>query len=169
MCQISCIVMHELHKLPLPYAGYFEATRSNDAIELIKLNPRALVLAYVIAARANWRGGFNHQGCNFGEACLGDYENYGMSEREYRTAKDHLAKNGFATFKSTTKGTVAKLTDTRLFKINPPTGGGPGTDQRQTSDGLTTTNLKLKAVKLESNNPLVLPKVTLKTMREAVE
>lgn len=131
-------------------SGYFEATRSEDALELIRLNPLAFTLAYIIAARANWRGGFNHQNLEFGEAFLGDHEKYGMSEREYRTAKGQLASRHFAAFKSTNKGTIAKLTDTRLFKINQPKCDGPKTDTRRPADRQPTTNLNLKAVKQES-------------------
>ena len=131
-------------------SGYFEATRSEDALELIRLNPLAFILAYFIAARANWRGGFNQHNLEFGESFLGDYEEYGMSERQYRTAKKQLARGRFATFKPTSKGTIAKLTDTRLFKINPPKGGGQATNMRRPADGQPTTNLNLKAVKQES-------------------
>jgi len=130
-------------------SGYFEATRSEDALELIRLNPYAFTLAYVIAFRANWRGGFNRHGCNFGEAFLGDFEKCGMSERNYRTAKKQLAGGNFAAFKPTSKGTIAWLTDTWLFKINPPKTGGQTADKRRTTGGQPTTNLNLKAGKQE--------------------
>jgi hypothetical protein len=143
--------LHESIKLN---PGYFEATRSDDAIELTRLNPFALVVAYIIAFRANWHGGFNRNGCSFGEAFLGDFENYGMSERNYRTAKKQLIKGGFATFRPTNRGTIARLTDTRLFKINPPKGDRQTTDERRTADGQPTTNLKLKAVKQENDKAL---------------
>ena len=137
--------------MPARASGYFEATRSEDALELLRANPLALALAYYIAARANWRGGFNRRGLKFGEAFLGDFENYGMSERNYRTAKMQLAKWNFATFKATNRGTIAKLTDARLFKINPPKGDGLGADKRRMADGQPTTNLKLKTGQRESD------------------
>ena len=131
--------------------GYFEATRSEDALELLKANPLALALAYLITYRARWRNaGFNPHGLQFGEAFLGDFENYGMSERNYRTAKAQLDEWGFATFRVTNRGTVAKLSDTRLFKINPRKGDGQngghgdGHGGGQLTDGVTT-NLNLKA------------------------
>ena len=132
-------------------SGYFEATRSNDALELIQLNPLAFTLAYIIAARANWHHGFNRHNLGFGEAFLGDYKECGMSERNYRTAKEQLAKWNFATFKPTNKGTIARLTDTRLFKINPPKDDGQNANVRRTADGQPTTNLNLKAGKQESS------------------
>ncbi len=138
--------------------GYFEATRSDDALELLAANQDAFSLAYIIAAHASWHSGFNRHGCAFGEAFLGAgaTENYGMGrgdkgESRYRRAKDFLAKGNFATFKPTNKGTIAKLTDTRLFKINPPKGDGQKADSQRTPDGQPTTNLNLKAGKQESS------------------
>lgn len=134
------------------WGGYWEATRCDDALELVKANPFALVLAYIIAGRARWREGFNPHNLKFGEAFIGDFENYGMSESIYRTAKADLAKWRFATFKTTNKGTIAKLMDTRLFKINPPKDDGQnhgqnhGQDDKPMTDKMTT-NLKLNSLK----------------------
>ena len=85
--------------------------------------------------RAEWRSGFSQHNLKSGEAFIGDYENYGMSERSYRTAKLHLAKWSFTTFKATNKGTVAKLMDTRLFEVMTTTGDGQNADNRRTGDG----------------------------------
>ena len=129
--------------------GWFKAMRSDDALELLRANPLALALAYVIATRAKWRSGFSQHKHKSGEAFICDYENYGMSERSYRTAKLHLAKWSFATFKATNKGTVAKLMDTRLFEVMTTTGDGQNADNRRTGDGQydrqATTNLELKS------------------------
>jgi len=84
-------------------------------MELIEKNPLPFVLAYVIANRARWRVGFNAHGLQTGEAFLGDWRACGMSQQQYRTAKAQLTKFGFATFKTTNRGTVARLVDTRLF------------------------------------------------------
>lgn len=97
--------------------GWFRAMRGPEPLELIKSNPLAYILAAVIAHRGQFSVGFNRYGLALGEALLGDHRNYGMSAREYRTAKQQLQKWGFATFKATNKGTVAKLADTRLFAI----------------------------------------------------
>jgi hypothetical protein len=128
--------------------GYFEATRGDDGPALLKANLYAFALAYTIAARACWRPtGFNPHGLRFGEAFLGDFENYGMTESNYRSAKAYLAKWGFATFKTTSRGTIARLLDTRLFKVNPPKDDGQNSGQgnRQVTDTVTdrvTTNVK---------------------------
>jgi hypothetical protein len=105
----------ESNSPPSPNWGWFKATRSNDAIELIKMNPNAFVLAYIIASRARYTNTFNAYALARGEAFLGDYKTYGMTEQQYRTAKEQLQKHNFATFRSTSKGTIGKLMDTRLF------------------------------------------------------
>ena len=92
--------------------------RTPDMLELIEVSPFAFTLAAIIALRARFKPGFNPiTGLNQGEAFLGDHEKYGMSLQQYRTAKKQLAKWGFATFTATSKGTTAKLTDTRLFDV----------------------------------------------------
>src|ERR1035441_9801734 len=74
---------------------------------------------------------------------LGDFEAYGMTEQEYRTAKAQLAEWKFATFRATNKGTVGKLTDTRLFSLLPPVrndqNNGQATDKQRTGNGRVTT------------------------------
>ena len=131
-----------------PNSGWFKAMRSRDADELIRLNPNAYMLARFIAARARYQDGFTADGVAPGEAMLGDYKNYGMSERQYRTAKEQLQNHGFATFKTTNAGTIGKLTDIRLFDpLNISTDGQNDTqetDDRRTTDGRPTTNKKDK-------------------------
>jgi hypothetical protein len=134
-------------------AGWFPAMRGEAFWEVINENPLAYVLAAVIAQRARYTFGFHAHNLALGEAFLGDYEKYGMSEREYRTAKQQLAKGGFATFRATNKGTIAKLTDTRLFAIFPPKRDGQNDRQpagsRRTNDGQTTTNKEQKNKRTE--------------------
>ena len=127
--------------------SWFKAYRSDDALELIRTNHHAYVLATIIAIRARWNTtGFFRHNLKPGEALLGDYESYGMTEREYRTAKDNLSKWRFATFKTTNKGTVGSLIDTRLFSVLNDKGDGQGdgrpTGKRQASDGRPTTNIE---------------------------
>lgn len=134
-----------------PARGWFKATRSEEALELIRANPLALVLAYVIATRARWRDGFNRYGLELGEAMLGDFESYGMTEQQYRTAKEQLAKWKFAAFRATNKGSIGKLTDTRLFSILA-TGSNEQndkqvTDSQRTGNGRVTTNEEQKSLR----------------------
>lgn len=131
-------------------ASYVKMMRGEAGDELIAANPLAFCLAAVIARRARWSDGFNVHNLQPGEAFLGDFGRCGMSEQQYRTAKAQLEKWGFAAFKPTNKGTVAKLEDTRLFSVLPdePNGqynghsNGRLTDGSRTGNGRVTTNYK---------------------------
>jgi hypothetical protein len=114
---------------PATSNGWFKAMRGNDALELIRKNPNAYALAAVIANRARWREGFNADGLEQGEAMLGDYREYGMTRQEYRTALAHLCKNSFATTRTTNAGTIARLTDARLFDPLNLAGNQPDNQQ----------------------------------------
>lgn len=124
--------------------GFVKATRSTVGFELLKKNPKAFNLLYVIAMRARWSTEFNHHDLHKGEAMIGDFKEYGMTEREYRTAKSVLEKYKFATFKATSRGTIAKLTSASVFDINirliDEQADGQATDARRPQDGQPTTN-----------------------------
>lgn len=98
--------------------GWVKLQRGEDVEQLIKAAPLAFVLAAVIALRARFKAGLNPiNKLSQGQCFLGDYRHYGMSLQQYRTAKAQLQKWGFATFKATSKGTIARLMDTRLFDV----------------------------------------------------
>jgi hypothetical protein len=126
-------------------------------MELLQANPDAFVLAYVIAYRAQWSTRFNRHGLELGEAFVGDHDAYGMTERRYRTAKDNLAKWGFATFKPTNKGTVATLTDTRLFDVlasaDDEQGDTRPTGRRRAGDEQPTTTKNIRRKEGKKGNP----------------
>ena len=115
---------------PTPRAGWVKLMRSLESIELLAHFPNAFRLACVIAIRARWRGGFNVHGLAQGECLLGDFRSYGMTEKEYRGAKQKLEKHGFAAFRRANRGTVARLIDTRLFDTSPLQEGGHKGGQR---------------------------------------
>ena len=131
-----------------PTGGWFKASRSEDAMELLRTAPNAFMLAYVIAYRARYKDGFNRHGIGPGEAMLGDWKECGISEQNYRTAKAQLAKWGFATFKPTNAGTVASLMDTRLFDVVPSVANDPTngrvTDGSRTGNGRVTDGSRLQ-------------------------
>ena len=79
---------------PTPGTPWFTAIRSDDVIELILANPKAFILAFMIAFRARWKDGFNRHGLDKGEAMLGDWTAYGMTRQEYRTALITAAVTG---------------------------------------------------------------------------
>lgn len=98
--------------------------RTPEAIELLTHAPNAYRLAVIIALRCRWREGFNVAGLRQGEAILGDWQNYGMTRREYRTALKILCMGQFAATRRATagrkRGTIARLIDMRLFDTSPP-------------------------------------------------
>jgi hypothetical protein len=101
--------------------GWFKAMRFPDMPQLACLNRNAFLLAYIIAFRAWWHDDddkFNPINLDCGEAAI-DYETWGMSRQEFRTARAVLEDHGFATFWATKRGTVGKLIDARLFSVLP--------------------------------------------------
>lgn len=97
--------------------GFVALTRGDVVLELIRANSDAFLLLTQIAVRARWKEGFNAHGLGVGEAFIGDYKAIGLTRQKYRTAQVFLAKHGFSTFKPTNKGTIAKVTDSRVFDI----------------------------------------------------
>jgi len=128
-------------------AGFVKMSRDPSGEELIEANPFAWALATVIAKRARWSDAFNRHNLAPGEAFVGDFKKCGMTERQYRTAKDQLSKWHFATFKATNKGTIAKLTDTRLFDVLSLANDDQNADSRQAGDRQATTNEDSKTEK----------------------
>src|SRR5258705_3255487 len=125
--------------------GYVKATRHPDGLELLKANKSALCLLYLIAMRARRSNRtFNRYNLQLGEALIGDHKSYDMTEREYRTAKKVLENAALATFRATSRGTIAKLTSTQVFDINVEQGDEQNdrqtTGERRAGDGQTTTN-----------------------------
>ncbi len=132
--------------------GFIKLNRSNDTLELLG-DPNAFILLTVIALRARRTDEFNVHNLHSGEALLGDHEKYGLSEQQYRSARKRLARWGFASFKPTTRGTVAKLLGQRIYDINEmlaqQTDNGQTTDCPRTSNARATTNKKEKKEKKE--------------------
>ena len=100
-----------------------------DALDSLLKTPNAMALCTLIAVRA--RGAKCEHGVKLepGEALVGDHNTIGCSKRQYRTAKSTLTKAGIATFKATNKGTIAKLTDTRVYDISLFVGDTQGDTQ----------------------------------------
>lgn len=126
--------------------GWIKLLRTPAIYELLRYK-NAFVLLTIIALRA--RRTANEQ-LKTGEAFIGDYAEYGLTERQYRTAKLVLQKRGIATFKGTPRGTIARLTDGHIYDINPDADGQ--IEQRtkdKPADEQATTN---KNEKKDNNN-----------------
>lgn len=102
---------------------YVKLLRDGDALELLASSPNAFALLTLIALRARRTDKFNRHNLMPGEALVGDFRACGLTEREYRTAKAFLQKHGFATFNATSKGTIATLSNGRVFDLTIEIGG----------------------------------------------
>ncbi len=91
--------------------------KSREFDELIRVRPSAFVLLAVIVQRAKKLPTDYDSGTEVGEAFIGDYSTYGASEQNYRTDKSYLKKFGLVTFRTTNRGTIAKVEDTSIFDI----------------------------------------------------
>ncbi len=107
-----------------------------DGIEtdyLVTANPHAFALSWIIAKRA--RREPNHpDGLKVGEALIGDWQDYGFTRQQYRTALKHLCQQNIieiietnrtrkksttgVTTGVTTAGTKVRLLNTRVWDIN---------------------------------------------------
>jgi hypothetical protein len=136
--------------------GFIKLRRTDETLELLN-DPNAFILLTVIALRARRTDEFNLHDLRSGEALVGDHARYGLSEQQYRSARKRLARWGFATFKPTTRGTVAMLLDDRVYDINEArdqrTGNELTTDGPRTASGRATTNKNEKKEKKEKKYP----------------
>lgn len=106
--------------------GFVKLWRGDVVFELMKTNPNAFLLLTIIALRARRTNvSFNPHSLKLGQALVGDCENYGLSQQQYRSAKKFLETNGLATFQPTNKGTLATLCGTQVFDINPEVANNP--------------------------------------------
>ena len=96
--------------------GFVKMQRGDATDELIR-DKNATHLLTVIALRARFSDVPSLNGLTFGQALIGDYRQYDMTEKEYRGAKQRLERCGLVAFRSTNKGTIATLTDNRIFAL----------------------------------------------------
>ena len=146
--------------------GFIKLNRGPDLDDLLR-DPFAYALLTQVAARARRLKGHGVDGLGIGEALIGDYKTIGMTRAIYRTCLKRLEKARFLTIKTTNKGTIARLTDTRIFDINA------NEDNQQSSHQATikqpsnnhqiTTNKKEKKDKNEERE-----EVTFSSIKDAV-
>jgi len=119
------------------------------------MDNHAFTLLAVIAFRAKRTNDFSVAGLQIGECLLGDYNNYGMSEQKYRSAKSRLQRYGLATFRTTNRGTIATLSNSVIYDINPEEDNGqinePPTNSQRTINEPTTTIKNDNNVKNDKN------------------
>lgn len=98
--------------------GFVKMVRNHGLLSVLKKRPSAFCLLALIALRAKRTSDADFEGLNVGEAFVGDYDAYGVTQQVYRTDKKWLEKWGLVTFRSTARGTVAKLVSKEFFDIN---------------------------------------------------
>ena len=115
--------------------GYIMLQRADAAWELLK-DPNAFIVLTVIALRAKRTKDFSVYGLRTGQALIGDFQAYGLTEGQYRAAKVRLKRYGLADFRGTNRGTVARLLNRAVYDINAESIAG----RRRTDNGPATTN-----------------------------
>jgi len=121
--------------------GFIALHRGDEADALLANHPTAFLLLLQIAMRARFlETDCPVTGLKAGQAFIGDWKNAGIhSVMAYRHAKKILVRFKFATFKGTTKGTVATLIDSRIFSLTPETGTYTATHKEHTRNTRGTT------------------------------
>jgi len=97
--------------------GFIKLKRTNETLELLK-DTSAFILLTTIAVRARRANEFTVHDLEPGEALLGDHDRHGLTRQEYRGAQRRLKRWGLAAFKPTTRGTVAKLLNDRIYDVD---------------------------------------------------
>ena len=134
--------------------AFIKLIRSDKTFSLLKRDNDFRLLCF-IAMRVS-RNGNEIEGLEPGEAKMGDYQNYGMSRQQYRTALKNLKKFNFLTTKATNNGTIVKLVNTEVLDVNvndtnqqvnhpiQPTANQQATNSQPASNQQPTTNKKEK-------------------------
>ncbi len=101
-------------------AGFIRLQRSAILDQLV-LDRKAWSLLGVIAVRARWNDGPNLHNLKIGEALVGDYNAAKLTRQEYRGALHRLEYKWFQiTTLPTSKGTIARLTQSAVFDLSQP-------------------------------------------------
>jgi len=131
--------------------GWIKLLRMPATYELLR-NKNAFILLTIIALRAR-RTDDIVSGLKAGQAFIGDWANYGLTEQQYRNAKNNVLKMGFATFRATPRGTITTLTENSIYDINQD--NQQRTEQRTNNEQTneqTTTNKNDKNDKKNEKN-----------------
>ena len=136
--------------------GWIAMHRGEVVDTLQEKYPNAFLLLCQIARRARVTPCLINK-LEKGESLIGDFKKAGLSsERSYRTAKKQLEEFELATFKATSKGTIAKLINTNVFSISTDKSDEPNdrhvTGKRQTGDERVTTKNNGNKEKNENND-----------------
>jgi len=124
--------------------GFVALHRSDEVLALMERHPNAFLLLSQIGIRARWSDEVCQiTGLKKGQAYIGDWQKAGLeSQMKYRYAKKILKKAQFVTFKGTSSGTVATLTNKAPFSVSIESVTIKTTDEQRTSNERVTTKNK---------------------------
>lgn len=135
----------------------------SEATESLMRKPAAFLLMSVIAYRAKRTDDFNIDGLKIGEAFIGDYRNFNITEAAYRNAKEQLVRHGLISTRATNKGTVATVLNSEIYDLNifdsdrqndtPTTGKQRASNEQNNGHTTTNKNKELKNKELLPPNP----------------
>ena len=129
--------------------GYIKLMR-RGVRELLYSDPKAFLLLTQVADRALRTKQYNVHRLEVGEAMIGDHKKLAMTRKEYRTRLERLVTAGFLTTRGANKGTVAKLSDARVFDINVDDKGHQGAIKRASGGSATVPKKATKRAIKES-------------------
>jgi len=133
-------------------AEFIKWMMTEQSLEVLR-SPETFALLGLIARRAVRPGVLNVMGLDEGEAFIGDFKDFGMTESTYRSTKKRLTDCGLAAFRSTNRGTIARLCTSTVFEISRERVDGQTTDKartdRQANDGQTATNKKNRRIEID--------------------
>lgn len=149
---MRCEIETEMEELMAVIGKFVKFMRDSEDFDyLISKRPTAFALLALIAKRAKRTLDHPDPNLEIGEAQVGDYEAYGVTEQIYRGDKSFLEKSKFITTKSTNKGTIAKIIKTSIFDINVEE--TQRANQHQTNDPPTTNKNDNNEGHAESRTP----------------
>lgn len=129
-------------------SGFIKFNRESKSPEwIMSKRVSAWALLCIIAKRAKRTNDHPDKTLQAGEAEIGDYKIYGVTEQIYRSDKRFLETNGLITTRTTNRGTIAKLISSDIFDINCEELTNSLPENQQAANGQPTTNKNDKNVK----------------------
>jgi hypothetical protein len=125
---------------------FIKYIRNPQIIELGIQRPTAVILLLLVVNRAKNSIDIGNPDLEIGEAFIGDYKSYGVSEQVYRTDKNILKKFKILTYRTTNKGTIAKLINKDFFDIEWKKSTDKLTDNQRTTNEQLTTNREIRNI-----------------------
>lgn len=98
--------------------------KENTVLWILEKRPTALLLLTLAASRAKLFEDHPDKTLEIGEAFIGDYKKYGVTEQVYRGDKKFLETNGLVTTRATNRGTIIKIVSSEFFDFTKDESNG---------------------------------------------